>query len=60
MDKMIIKGAGTIAEICNALHGIQATFGKDATLTEVETAAKFGRTNTEIRKFYEAEEKKHD
>lgn len=60
MDKMIIKGAGKVDEICNALHGIQATFGKGATLAEVETAVKFGRTNTELRKFYDAEEKKND
>ena len=58
MDKMIIKGAGTINEICTALKTMQAVFGKGATLAEVERAVKFSRTNTDLRKFYEAEARK--
>ena len=50
MDKMIIKGAGTIDEICTALKTMQAVFGKDARLTEVATATRYGRINTAVRK----------
>ena len=38
MDKLIIKGAGTINEILTALKTLSAVFGKDATLEEVATA----------------------
>lgn len=52
MDKMIIKGAGTIDEICTALKTLSAVFGKNARLTEVATATRYGRltaiTNRQI------------
>ena len=43
MDKYIIKGAGTINEILTALKTMQAVFGKEARLTEVATATRYGR-----------------
>lgn len=43
MDKMIIKGAGTIDEICTALKTLSAVFGKGARLTEIATATRYGR-----------------
>lgn len=46
MDKMIIKGCGTIDEICAALKAMQAVFGKDATLSEVATATRYARLMT--------------
>ena len=46
MDKMIIKGCGTIDEICAALKAMQAVFGKDATLSEIERATRYGRLMT--------------
>ena len=46
MDKMIIKGCGTIDEICTALKAMQSVFGKDATLSEVATATRYARLMT--------------
>lgn len=46
MDKMIIKGCGTIDEICAALKAMQAVFGKKATLSEVATATSCARLMT--------------
>ena len=43
MDNYIIKGAGTINEICTALKTMQAVFGKNAKLEEVATATRYGR-----------------
>ena len=53
MDKMIIKGAGTIDEICTALNTMKAVFGKDATLEEVESVSNYGRISTEVRKQFD-------
>ena len=41
MDNYIIKGAGTIDEICTALKTLSAVFGKDAKLCEIDTAKRF-------------------
>ena len=46
MDKIIIKGFGTIDEICTALKTMQAVFGKDATLSEIERATRYARLMT--------------
>ena len=54
MDKMIIKGAGTIDEIRTALKTMQAVFGKNARLTEVAKATRYGRlTDTMNRQIEE-------
>lgn len=59
MDKYIIKGVGTIDEICTALKTMQAVFGKEARLTEVATATRYGRIETAVRKqFDEGESEK--
>ena len=54
MDNYIIKGAGTINEICTALKTMQAVFGKNARLAEVATATRYGRltaiTNRQLEK----------
>ena len=46
MENYIIKGCGTIDEICAALKAMQAVFGKDATLAEVATATRYARLMT--------------
>ena len=46
MENYIIKGCGTIDEICASLKAIQAIFGKNATLSEVATATRYGRLMT--------------
>ena len=43
MDNYIIKGAGTINEILTALKTLSAVFGKDARLSEIATATRYGR-----------------
>jgi hypothetical protein len=53
MDKYIIKGAGTINEICTALKTLSAVFGKNALLTEVATATRYGRIKTAVRKQFD-------
>ena len=59
MNNYIIKGAGTIDEICTALKTMQAVFGKEARLEEVATATRYGRIKTAVRKqFDEGESKK--
>jgi hypothetical protein len=59
MDNYIIKGTGTIDEICTALKTMQAVFGKEARLTEIATATRYGRIKTAVRKqFDEGEGKK--
>ena len=50
MDKMIIKGAGTIDEICTALKTLSAVFGKNARLTEVATATRYGRLTATVNR----------
>lgn len=55
MDNYIIKGAGTIDEICTALKTMSAVFGKEARLTDVATATRFGRIETVIRKQFDEE-----
>ena len=59
MDNYIIKGAGTIDEICTALKTLSAAFGKEARLEEVATATRYGRIKTAVRKqFDEGESEK--
>ena len=58
MDNYIIKGAGTIDEICTALKTMSAVFGKEARLTDVATATRFGRIETTIRKQFDEEASK--
>ena len=60
MDKMIIKGAGTIDEICTALKTMQAVFGKNARLTEVATATRYGRLTATVNRQLEEIERGHN
>ena len=53
MDNYIIKGAGTISEILTALKTLSAVFGKEARLTEVATATRYGRIKTAVRKQFD-------
>ena len=53
MDNYIIKGCGTIDEICTALKTLSAVFGKEARLTEVATATRYGRIKTAVRKQFD-------
>lgn len=61
MDNYIIKGAGTIDEILTALKTIRAVFGKEARLTEVATATRYGRltaiTNRQLEEIEKGIEK---
>ena len=58
MDNYIIKGAGTLGEILTALKAMQAVFGKEARLTEVATATRYGRltaiTNRQLEEIEKA------
>ena len=58
MDNYIIKGCGTMDEICTALKTMSAVFGKEARLTDVATATRFGRIETAIRKQFDEEASK--
>ena len=60
MDKMIIKGAGTIDEICTALKTMQAVFGKEARLTEVAMATRYGRLTAITNRQLEEIERGHN
>ena len=53
MENYIIKGAGTIDEICNALKTMKAVFGGDARLTEIAEATIYGRIETSVRKRFD-------
>ena len=50
MDNYIIKGKGTIDEICTALKTLSAVFGENATISEVETATKYGRLTATVNR----------
>ena len=50
MKNYIIKGAGTIDEICTALKTMSAVFGKNATLEEVATATRYGRLTATVNR----------
>ena len=58
MDKMIIKGCGTINEICAALKAMQSVFGENATLSEVATATRYARLMTTAHRQIDEIEKK--
>lgn len=58
MDNYIIKGIGTIDEICTALKAMQAVFGKNATLLEVATATRYARLMTTAHRQIDEIEKK--
>ena len=60
MDKMIIKGCGTIDEICTALKAMQAVFGKEARLEEVATATRYGRLTAITNRQIEEIERRHN
>ena len=53
MENYIIKGAGTIDEICNGLKTMKAVFGGDARLTEIAEATRYGRIGTAVRKQFD-------
>ena len=53
MDKMIIKGCGTIDEILTELKTLSAVFGKNATLDEMRKSVEFGRLMAAERKQWE-------
>ena len=59
MDNYIIKGCGTINEICTALKTMQAVFGNDARLTEVATATRYGRLTAITNRQLEEIERGH-
>lgn len=59
MDNYIIKGAGTIDEICTALKTMQAVFGKNARLTEIATATRYGRLTAITNRQLEEIERGH-
>lgn len=59
MDNYIIKGAGTINEICTALKTLSAVFGKEARLTEVATATRYGRLTAITNRQLEEIERGH-
>jgi hypothetical protein len=50
MDNYIIKGAGTIDEILTALKTLSAVFGKNARLTEVARATRYGRLTATVNR----------
>lgn len=49
MKKNIITASGKAADVVAGLKGLAAIFPKGATLSEVETAARFARMKTAIR-----------
>jgi hypothetical protein len=53
MDNYIIKGAGTITEICTALKTLSVVFGKNATLDDMRKGVEFGRLMAVERKQWE-------
>lgn len=59
MDNYIIKGAGTINEILTALKTLSAVFGKNARLTEIATATRYGRIKTAVNRQLEGIERGH-
>lgn len=59
MENYIIKGAGTIDEICTALKTLSAVFGKEARLTEVATATRYGRLTAIMNRQLEEIERGH-
>ena len=59
MDNYIIKGAGTIDEICTALKTLSAVFSKEARLTEVATATRYGRLTAITNRQIEEIERRH-
>ena len=59
MDNYIIKGAGTMNEILTALKTMQAVFGKEARLTEIATATRYGRLTATVNRQLEEIEKGH-
>jgi hypothetical protein len=60
MDNYIIKGAGTIDEILTALKTMQAVFGKNARLTEIATATRYGRLTATVNRQLEEIERGHN
>lgn len=60
MDKMIIKGAGTINEIITALNVLKAVEGSNKTIFELGCKARYLRIREAVRKQFEAEGKKWD
>ena len=60
MDNYIIKGTGTINEICTALKTMQAVFGKNARLAEVATATRYGRLKATVNRQIEEIERGHN
>lgn len=59
MKNYIIKGCGTIDEICTALKTMRAVFGKDARLAEVATATRYGRLTARTNRQLEEIERGH-
>ena len=59
MDNYIIKGCGTIDEICTALKTMQAVFGKGAKLSEVERETRAVQLKNAISRQFEEIERGH-
>ena len=53
MNNYIIKGAGTIDEICTALKTMQAVFGNDAKLSDVAFLTRYAQIKNTIRKQFD-------
>ena len=60
MDNYIIKGCGTFDEICTALKTMQAVFGKEARLTELARATRYGRLMAITNRQIEEIERRHN
>ena len=60
MDKMIIKGCGTMDEVLTALKTMQAVFGNDARLTDIATAKRFFEVNKVVGNQFDEGETQND
>ena len=56
MNKMIIKGAGTIDEILTALNALRAVEGGETTLYKLGCNARYLRIREAVRKQFEENE----
>lgn len=57
MENYVIKGNGTFEEIIQSLNTLKAVFCGDATLDEIETATRYGRIKTAVRKQFDEGER---
>ena len=55
MDNYIIKGTGTIDEICTALNALKAVEGGETTLYKLGCKSRYLRIREAVRKQFEEE-----